>query len=128
MGKVAAVLKEAADYLVARTEPLNFTGRVAAAQTRRSSVGHARRVATGIVPDMTYQGEGVRVGSVQPGSGADNAGIKPGDRLLGLGGVKNTQSESVGGCAQGLATGANGGRRFARDAAILSSTLLLSER
>ena len=72
MGKVAAILKEAADYLAARTEPLNFSGNVAAAQSRGAAASATtRRVATGIVPDMTYQGEGVRVGSVQPGSGAD---------------------------------------------------------
>ena len=54
-----------------------------------------RRAATGIVPDMTDQGEGVRVGSVQPGSGADNAGLKAGDRLLGLGGVKTSNLRAL---------------------------------
>ena len=75
-----------------------------------------RRAATGIVPDMTDQGEGVRVGSVQPGSGAENAGLKPGDRLLALGGVKTADLQGLGGCAQGLAAGANGdGRICARE-------------
>src|SRR5205814_4095356 len=85
MGKVAAVLKEAVDYLSARAEPLNYTGSATAAQSRgpaATTTGPTRRVATGIVPDMTFQGEGVRVGSVQPGSGADNAGLREGDRLL----------------------------------------------
>src|SRR5205823_10897263 len=34
MGKVAAVLKEAADYLSARAEPLNYMGSATAAQPR----------------------------------------------------------------------------------------------
>jgi len=72
--------KEAADYLAARAEPLNFSGNAPAAQSRGPAAATTtRRVATGIVPDMTHQGEGVRVGGVQPGSGAEIAGLKPGD-------------------------------------------------
>ena len=90
LGKVAAILKEAVDYLAARPEPLNFLGSATAARSASPAAPSTRRlrVAAGIVPDMTDQGEGVRVGSVQPGSGAENAGLKPGDRLLALGGVK----------------------------------------
>src|SRR5262249_23767036 len=85
MGKVSAVLKEAADYLSARAEPMNYTGSAVAAQPRAPAAAGAaptRRVATGIVPDMAFQGEGVRVGSVAAGSGAANAGLREGDRLL----------------------------------------------
>src|SRR5882672_9586653 len=96
LGKVAAILKEAVDYLAARTEPLNFSGTAPAAQSRGPAAPTTtRRVATGIVPDMTHQGEGVRVGSVQPGSGAENAGLKPGDRLLVLGGVKTSDMRAL---------------------------------
>src|SRR6266481_4763639 len=53
LGKVAAILKEAVDYLAARTEPLNFSGNAPAAQSRGAGAPTtARRVATGIVPDM----------------------------------------------------------------------------
>ena len=89
MAKVAAILKEAAEYLSTRPEPLTFTGTAPAAQTGGNTTPTAtRRAATGIVPDMTWQGEGVRVGSVQPGSGADKAGLLAGDRLLMLAGIK----------------------------------------
>ena len=94
--KVAAILKEATDYLAARNEPLSFSGSVAAAQPRGPAApGTVRRAATGIVPDMTDQGEGVRVGSVQPGSGAEHAGLRPGDRLLVLGGVKTSNLRAL---------------------------------
>jgi C-terminal processing protease CtpA/Prc len=128
MSKVAAVLKEAVDYLAARAEPLNFSGAAPAAQARPAAPTAARRVATGIVPDMTDQGEGVRVGSVQPGSGAEHAGLKPGDRLLVLGGAKISNLRALADALRDLAPGQTVDVEFARDAAILSSTLLLGER
>jgi aminopeptidase N len=129
LGKVAAILKEAADYLAARAEPLNFSGSVAAAQpSRPAAPTTTRRVATGIVPDMTDQGEGVRVGSVQPGSGAANAGLKPGDRLLVLGGVKTSNLRALADALRDLAPGQTVDVEFARNAAVLNSRLVLGER
>jgi Zn-dependent M28 family amino/carboxypeptidase len=129
LGKVAAVLKEAIDYLAARSEPLNFTGSGAAAQARGPAAPTAaRRVATGIVPDMTHQGEGVRVSNVQPGSGADNAGLKSGDRLLVLAGVKTPNLRALADALRDLQPGQTVDVEFARDAATLRSKLLLGER
>jgi aminopeptidase N len=127
LAKVAAILKEAVDYLAVRTEPLNFSGTASAAQSR-SSAAPTRRVATGIVPDMTHQGEGVRVSSVQPGSGAENAGLKPGDQLLALGGVKISNLRALADALKDLKPGQTVDIEFARDATILSATLLLGER
>jgi aminopeptidase N len=127
LAKAAAILKEAVDYLAARTEPLNFSGAASAAQSR-SSAAPSRRVATGIVPDMTHLGEGVRVSSVQPGSGAENAGLKPGDRLLALGGVKISNLRALADALKDLKPGQTVDIEFARDATILSATLLLGER
>jgi aminopeptidase N len=129
LGKVAAILKEAADYLAARAEPLNFSGSVAAAQPPRPAAPTTpRRAATGIVPDMTDQGEGVRVGSVQPGSGAETAGLKAGDRLLALGGVKTSNLRALADALKDLAPGQTVNVEFARDAAMLSGKLRLGER
>jgi aminopeptidase N len=127
LAKVAAILKEAVDYLAARAEPLNFSGTTPAAQPRSPGT-QTRRVATGIVPDMTHQGEGVRVSSVQPGSGAENAGLKSGDRLLVLGGVKISNLRALADALKDLKPGQTVDIEFARDAAILSATLLLGER
>jgi predicted metalloprotease with PDZ domain len=128
LGKVAAILKEAVDYLAARTEPLNFSGSAPAAQSRPAAPAAARRAATGIVPDMTDQGEGVRVGSVQSGSGAENAGLKPGDRLLVLGGVKTANLRALADALRNLAPGQTVEIEFARDTAVLSGRLRLGER
>jgi hypothetical protein len=129
MGKIAAVLKEAVDYLAARGEPLTFLGAGAAAQPRGPAAPAApRRAATGIVPDMTDQGEGVRVGSVQPGSGAEKAGLKPGDRLLALGGVKTANLRALADALRDLQPGQSVEVEFAREAAILRRPLELGER
>jgi aminopeptidase N len=129
MTKVAAVLKEAAHYLATRPEPLHFSGRAPVARPRSpAATTAARRVATGIVPDMTHQGEGVRVGSVQQGSGAEKAGLKSGDLLLALGGVKTSNLKALAEALRGLRPGQTVEIEFARDAAILSGTLLLGER
>jgi aminopeptidase N len=128
LAKVAAILKEAVDYLAARAEPLNFSGTAAAAQSRPAPPPAPRRAATGIVPDMTDQGEGVRVGGVQPGSGAESAGLKPGDRLLALGGVKTSNLRALADALRELQPGQTVEVEFARDAAILNGTLRLGER
>ncbi len=133
LGKVAAILKEAVDYLAARAEPLHFSGSAPAAAASPSSpgdgrAGAVRRAATGIVPDMTDQGDGVRVGSVQPGSGAEAAGIKPGDRLQALGGVKTSSLKALADALRELQPGQTVEVEFSRDAAMLHGTLRLGER
>jgi len=129
LGKVAAVLKEAIDYLAVRPEPLTFLGGVAAAQPPAGRApGAPRRVATGIVPDMTYQGEGVRVSSVQPGSGAEQAGLKTGDRLLVLGGTKTPNLRALADALRDLQPGQTVEVEFAREVAMLRATLRLGER
>jgi len=130
LGKVAAILKEAVDYLAARPEPLTFSGAAPAAQPSGAAAPTTttRRVATGIVPDMAHQGDGVRISSVQPGSGAEHAGLKAGDRLLVLGGVKTPNLRAMADALRDLQPGQTVDVEFARDAAILNSTLLLGER
>jgi membrane-associated protease RseP (regulator of RpoE activity) len=126
LGKVAAILKEAVDYLAARAEPLNYSGSAPAAAAPAPAA--VRRAATGIVPDMTDQGEGVRVGGVQPGSGAEAAGIKPGDRLLALGGVKTANLRALADALRELQPGQTVDVEYARDAATLHGVLRLGER
>jgi S1-C subfamily serine protease len=129
LGKVAAVLKEAVDYLTVRPEPLTFTGSALEAQPPAGRAPAApRRVATGIVPDMSYQGEGVRVSSVQPGSGAERAGIRTGDRLLVLGGIKTPNLRALADALRDLQPGQTVEVEFAREVATLRATLRLGER
>ena len=125
MTKVGAILKEAADYLAVRPEPLHFSGAPTAATPPASSV---RRAATGIVPDMAFEGEGVRVGSVQPGSGAEKAGLRAGDRLLALGATKTPNLKALSEALKNLHPGESVTIEFARDQAAQTGTLVLGER
>lgn len=81
--KVATVVREAARYLLARSEPLTFQGMVAPSAGQNSA---ARRISLGTVPDFAFPGPGVRVESVLPGSAAEQAGLRPGDILTALDG------------------------------------------
>jgi aminopeptidase N len=93
--KVATFVKEAIEYLGDREEPLTNTiattkgagsgGQEAAAPTAAAgsaSAGEGRRVMFGTLPDFAFEGPGVRVEGITPGSPAETAGVKEGDVLL----------------------------------------------
>ncbi len=83
--KTASILKEAAEYLAARAEPLTatLTSSQRSASTQRRP-GSGRRVSIGTVPDFSYNGDGVRLTGVVAGSPAESAGLKEGDVLVRL--------------------------------------------
>jgi S1-C subfamily serine protease len=80
--QVAAVAREAIDYLAGRE------GRLTALNAGPSASGEGRkptrRAALGTVPDFAYAGEGVRLSGVNPGSPAEQAGLREGDVLVAL--------------------------------------------
>ncbi|MCB2106912.1 MAG: M20/M25/M40 family metallo-hydrolase [Rhodobacteraceae bacterium] len=84
--KVVEAVKEAATYFAGRPEPMPFAGSTAEAAATQANAGEsgARRVSTGLVPDMAFAGKGVRAGSVTDGSGAAAAGLKTGDVVISL--------------------------------------------
>ncbi|MGE3167103.1 MAG: M20/M25/M40 family metallo-hydrolase [Planctomycetota bacterium] len=85
--QVAVFVREAATYLAGREAPLttNLTG--GAPQPAVGSTGEARRVSLGTVPDMAFNGKGVRLASVTPGSPAAQAGLADGDVIVAIDGV-----------------------------------------
>jgi hypothetical protein len=78
--KVAAVAKEAVEYLASREGPLTFTmkPRPNAETTQKKE----RRVALGTIPDFSYKGEGVRIEGVTAGSPAEAGGLQQGDVII----------------------------------------------
>jgi len=90
MVKVATFVREAINYLVDRDEPLTFTGKVEAAAkpkhpgpgSKGGSQKSSRRVSFGSIPDMAFQGPGVKLTGTMPDSPAAKAGLKAGDILV----------------------------------------------
>jgi hypothetical protein len=127
--QVALLLKEALDYLATRPEPLAFAGGVAArpAAAAASTTGE-RRAATGLVPDMAAEGEGVRVASVLPGSGAEAAGLRAGDRLHAIAGRPTPGLRALAEVLRTLRPGQTVSIEYERGGARLTAQLLLGER
>jgi hypothetical protein len=79
--KVATFLRETVVYLAERDAPPTKAGAAPAAPAG----GEGRKVLLGATPDFSFEGPGVRVDSVVPGSPAEKAGVLAGDILLALG-------------------------------------------
>jgi len=86
--KVAAFVKETVAYLAARPEPLTVTiaGKTTMPAAAAADAAGKRRVSVGTVPDFGFQGPGVRIDAVVPGSPAAAADIRKGDIMLSLAG------------------------------------------
>ena len=89
--KVATVAKEVVEYLAEREDPMNFTGQGATATKQPTHpASGTRKASTGSIPDFAHQGEGVKIGSVMPGSAGEKAGLQAGDIIMVLDGEKLT--------------------------------------
>jgi hypothetical protein len=87
LAAVAAVAKEAVEYLAGKAGALNSTlAGAAIAPAPQPGAAGGRKVSLGTVPDFSWEGEGMKVASVIEGSPAQAAGVTAGDVLTGLGG------------------------------------------
>lgn len=84
MVKVAQVMKEAIEYLATRPDPLTVTLE-ARTVTSRPPDSSPRRVGLGTLPDFAYEGKGVRIDAVSPGSPAEKVGLRAGDIIVQVG-------------------------------------------
>ena len=81
--KVATVAKEVVEYLANRKEPMPFTGKINGhAKHEMTKKASGKRASTGSVPDFSYAGSGVRIGSLIEDSPAMKAGLKAGDVIM----------------------------------------------
>ncbi len=80
--KVATVGKEVLDYLANRTEPLTSLVGKNKPVRKAQSGGKARKVKTGVVPDFSFDGKGVKVSDLIENSPAQKAGMKTGDVIV----------------------------------------------
>jgi len=82
--KVAEVTREAIVYLSHRKESLTVQNSISPQTSSRPTQGK-RRVKTGIMPDFSFSGSGVKVGMVSDHSPASKSGLKKGDIIIQLG-------------------------------------------
>jgi hypothetical protein len=79
--KVAAILKEAVQYLAERPQPLTAADAPAPAPALPEVPG-GRRVRLGTLPDFDFSGPGVRIAAVEADSPAAAAGLQAGDIII----------------------------------------------
>ncbi|MCP4218921.1 MAG: M20/M25/M40 family metallo-hydrolase, partial [bacterium] len=115
--KIASATREAILYLAERKEPLTNTikntksatgstshkgthgkapshGEGASSHGNASSRTGGRRVRTGMMPDFSFSGKGMKVGAVSPDSAAAKAGLKKGDIITAVAKVEVTDLRS----------------------------------
>jgi hypothetical protein len=81
MVRVATVATEAINYLASTDKRLSAVAATPLTGTGPAPNTQTRRVSVGAVPDFAYQGPGLRLDGVVPGSPADKSGMKAGDIL-----------------------------------------------
>ncbi len=86
MAVVAEAAHEAVAYLADRTEPLTVTIAGADPAAGGEERGGSRTASLGTMPDFSFEGPGVRVQQVMPGSAAAAAGIQAGDVVVAIDG------------------------------------------
>jgi Peptidase family M28/PDZ domain/Peptidase family M1 domain len=128
--KVAAILKEAAEYLSNRVEPLTSTLKPAGVQSvaSTSKPRTSRKTFLGTVPDFSYQGEGVLISDIVPGSPAQQAKLQAGDILLQLAGKAVTDLATYSSILKTLQAGENVTLQYRRGGNVASVDVILIER
>jgi hypothetical protein len=138
LAKVAAVAKELVSWLAGREQPLAVSipkteGPAHGAAAAPGPGGPAgsmpgRRVSFGTVPDFAFEGPGVRVEAVVPGSPAEKAGVAAGDVLLGLDGRPVAGLRDYAERLRAMAPGQAVRATFARDGKEIDLVVTLAER
>ncbi|QBQ55070.1 M20/M25/M40 family metallo-hydrolase [Nitrosococcus wardiae] len=83
LSKIAAVLKEAVEYLAFRPDPLH-SQQLAKQEKERDQPSQSRRVVLGTVPDFSWAGTGVRLSGVTPDTPAETVGLQKNDIIIRL--------------------------------------------
>ena len=126
--KVAAILKEATEYLANRPEPLTITLNTQNTQSEAVQVKEKRKVSLGTVPDFSHQGEGVRVDNIIHGSPAYQAQLKAGDILIQLAGELINDLASYANILRTLEAGQKAILQYLRDGKVNTVEVVLVER
>ena len=116
--KVATFVKEGIAYLGEREQPLTNTiakmkgaapvapaPAAPGASASAAPAAGARRVSFGTMPDFAFEGPGVKVAGVTPGSPAEKAGVKEADVILTIDGQNVANLQGFSAILRGLSPG-----------------------
>ena len=79
------------NYVIQLNEKLNQRTKLAFTKTKEETENTPRfKVTLGVVPDYTYEGEGMRIDGISPDKPAEKAGLKAGDVVIQIGDIKVT--------------------------------------
>jgi hypothetical protein len=89
-------MKDVVNYTMSLLKELDDKGKLMFTKTKDESTDSVRKftVTLGVIPDYTFDGEGMRIDDVKDGKPAFNAGLKPGDVVIQLGDVKVSEMMS----------------------------------
>ncbi|MDM7913684.1 MAG: M20/M25/M40 family metallo-hydrolase, partial [Candidatus Eisenbacteria bacterium] len=93
LAEVGEFVAETVRFLAERAEPLTYVPPPPPDTTKAGGPGERprpepqapRRVSLGTIPDFAWQGQGVKISGVLPGSPAEKAGMKAGDTIVRIG-------------------------------------------
>jgi aminopeptidase N len=125
--RVARVLHEAVQYLGGRQEPLAGT-RTGSAGDTAATPREKRRVSFGTVPDFSWDGQGVRLEDVRPGTPAAKAGLRPGDIIVEVNEAAVTDMRNYSNALRQLAPGDEIRVSFNRDGTVQRIVTRVIER
>lgn len=126
--KVATVLKETTEYLANRPEPLTATTQSNQTSPQSQVTPEKRKVSLGTVPDFSYQGQGVRVENVIPGSPAEQIALQHGDILTELANQPINDLATYSTILKTLKPGQQTTLQFMRDGKKNTIQIILTER
>ena len=83
-------MADVGNYIMAIIRELNDDGKIAFTKTKESETGKVSsfKVSLGVIPDYSYEGEGMRIDGVSEGKPAQIGGLKAGDIIIQIGDEK----------------------------------------
>lgn len=124
--KVATVARAAAFYLANRPERLTAT--ITTSQASVPAPRTDRKVTLGIVPDFTYNGQGVRLGGISPEGPVETAGLRTGDVVIQAGNTPITVLQDLSDVLRTKQPGDRLTLRFLRNGKEMKADVVLKER
>jgi hypothetical protein len=125
MVTVTEATHETVGYLAERSDPLTVT---ITSQHSAPAAAGSRRASLGTMPDFSFDGPGVRVQQVTPGSAAERAGIRAGDIVTALDGDRVSDLRSYSSALKAQAPGDEVSVTLLRDGEEITVTATLGER